>query len=154
MKSKFYNGKNLLDSLIHTLHSFFSFPAVLAFRLELPRELGGTSFSSKLFSWNGSKKYLAFSWAETLNFTMHSNHQDPFLKSFRSCDSSHVGRHSEIYIKNFFFSLKLLIPNSGLKSQFILNFIYLFWLPCTARGILASPPGIEPEAPCNGNVES
>ena len=60
----------------------------------------------------------------SLNFTMHSNHQDPFLKSFRSCDSSHVGRHSEIYIKNFFFSLKLLIPNSGLKSQFILNFIY------------------------------
>ena len=27
----------------------------------------------------------------------------PFLKSFRSCDSSHVGRHSEICILSFFF---------------------------------------------------
>ena len=125
-KSRWRGCLGLGFMIIHTLHSFFSFPAVLAPGQYYPGSLERLHFHLNCFHETDQRNILLFLEQKLLNITLHSNHRDPFLKSFRACDSSNVGRHSEMCILIFFLSLKLLIPNSGFKSQFILNFIYLF----------------------------
>ena len=89
-------GPRLHDDshFIHSFHFLLSWPSGLYY----PERLEWLHFYLNCFHKTDQRSTLLFLEHELSNFSTSRDHLDPFLKSFRSSDLPHLGRHSGIWI--------------------------------------------------------